>query len=519
MGFWDELFDRFRTRPALPAPPESRFADAQRMDSGSSILNLRTGVGGPGDKGSTSRPNPLVIPLSERELEALWNYNAIARKLVKIFPDRATREGWEVPDIPESENKRLRVRGNVREGMTWAQLYGGSGVLMVTEDDVPAMYGGNPREWLKQPLQLHRVGRLHALQVFDVYGATPNQWDTNIRSTNYRMPLTWDISDDGFSAEVHYTRMLHFRGPKRPPSWRRYGFRTSYLNFPDVSFLQHIWDQIRNFCDTMNGGAAVAQELRHAVLKVGDFHSAMTDAQATKFQERMGLFQQLLSSIGIALLGPNDDFQQRSTPPSGFMELSDAAMRVLSAAANIPEQEFWGSTPGGLNTDGASGKEGFRATISDFQEDNRHPLEKLYRVMYSAQDGPTRGVEPEEWELKYRPLDEPSELTQAQLRQVVADTDATLIDSGMVTPEHVRRHRYGIDGWKFDIPGMTEEEMAELEFEDDARREMMQVQREQTMMGGGGGPNEVSGSSGGSPPAPPDGPRPSGANPDSRALG
>lgn len=515
MGFWNDFvgWARSRPAPALPAPI-SRFGDARRMD-GASISNPFTGLGGSWDKGAASRPNPMVMPLSDQELEALHANNGIARKLVEIFPQRATREGWTVADVPQSEEKRLKIRANVREGMTWGQLYGGSVVLLVTEDDVPPQFADRPQEWLKQPLVLPRIGRLHALQVFDARSASPQDWDRDVRSPNYRLPRTWSITDDDFSAEVHHTRVAFFRGARRPPGLRRAAFGRTWSNLPDQSYLQHLWDNIRAFCETMNGGAALAAELTHAVMKIGDLHTAMTGSQAEVFKERMKLSQLSLSQLGMMLLGKDDEYEKRSTPPSGFGELSEAAKAVLSAVSGIPQQELWGDTPSGLNTDGSSGKEGFRATISDFQESHREPIERIYQVLLCSQDGPTMGMEPPEWELKFRPLDEPSELTQAQLRQIVAQTDAELIDSGLMSADHIRRHRYGADGFKFEIPGLDEQELQELEVEDQARKQLQELQTMQGMMpqdgeeGGDGEPGTVPPGPGAPSPAPPRGADPS----------
>jgi hypothetical protein len=268
----------------------------------------------------------------------------------------------------------------------------------------------------------------------------------------------------------------------------------------------------------MNGGAALANELKHSVMKIADLQTAMSGENAEAFKQRMLLSQMSLSSLGIMLLGPNDEYEQRTTPPSGFSELSEAAKAVLSAVSGIPQQELWGSSPSGLNTDGESGKEGFNSTIADFQEDHRKPLEAIYRVLLWSQDGPCGGQPPEDWKLEYNPLGKPSELVQAQLRQIVAQTDNELIDSGIYSADHVRRHRYGPEGWRFEIPGLDPEELDELAFEDQARKELQSIR--DPMMGGPGGiDGQVPAAPGGPTPAPPHGPPRAGAAPDPRAGG
>lgn len=523
MAFWNDWLTRFRPPPRVQLPaPASRFADGRRADSyslGASIVNPLTGMGGQLDKGTTSRPNPLVMPLTDQELEALYLHNGIARKLVDIFPRRATREGWTIPDIDPGDERRIGIKDVVREGMTWAQLYGGCAVLLVTEDDVPHDFASRAQAWLKQPLVPERVGRLHAIHAFDARSASPQTWDQDIRSPNYRMPLTWSIADEHISAEVHHSRIAFFRGARRPPGMRRNAFTSGWSQFPDQSYLQHLWDSIRAFCDTMNGGAALANELKHAVMKIADLQTAMSGENVEGFRQRMLLSQMSLSSLGIMLLGPNDEYEQRATPPSGFGELSEAAKSVLSAVSGIPQQELWGNTPSGLNTDGESGKEGFNATIADFQEDHRAAIEQIYRVLLSSQDGPCQGRPPEDWKLEFNPLGKPSELVQAQLRQMVAQTDGELIDAGIYTADYVRRHRYGADGWKFELPGLDDEEIEELAFEDQARKELQSIRDPMTQGGPGGIDGQVPAAPGGSAPTPPHGPPRPGPASDPRARG
>ena len=437
---------------------------AQAPFRADSVFNHLTGFGGYGDKGGVGRPSPYVIPLTDPELRNLYSFNGISRRIVDLLPSRATRRGWTAPDL-DAENRRLQIWSRVGEAMTWARLYGGAGLLLVTQDDLPPAFRRKPDQWLAEPLDLKRVGKLLAIQVLDVYDATPMEWETDLRSPRYRLPRLWSVSVDGFSGWVHGSRIVHFRGARRAPSERTSSWRSNRM--PDDSALQVVWDEIRRLTETMQGGAVLAAEIRESVLKVADLGSRQTGDEGAALAERLSLMSRSKSLLGMTIIGEGDDYQNRGNPPTGWSELSDGAKSMLSAVTGIPEVILYGSTPGGLNTDGDSAWEGFRQQVSDYQETNRQELEQLCTVMYASQDGPTRGRIPAEWDLVFHPLDEPGEKQKAEVRKAVAEIDAIYLAQGVYSPEEVARARFGPEGWAFDMPEVVppdpdEEEAIEM---------------------------------------------------------
>ncbi len=462
----------------------ARISEQVRRDS-ASLYNALTGAGGTGDKGAASRPNPFVVPLSPAEIESLWDNNGIARRLLTLVPERATRKGWDISHFPEEEGKRLRLQSNVFEGMIWGRMYGGAVMLMVTEDDVPSAFAGREKDWLAQPLDLRRVGKLHALQVFDAYDCTPRRWDEDLRNNNYRRPLTWDINAEGISAEVHHSRVVYFPGARRPPSWRRRGYRT-WHSMPDVSWFQFLWDNLRAYTDTIQGGATLAQELRQHVLRLSSLKASSGQKARESVKDYLRGFVQNLSTHGIAVIGPEDEYTQAQAPPSGFLELTDAMKEALAACSGIHQVVFWGDTPSGLNTDGDSAWEGFRQLVATTQANELKPgLEQVTQVAFAAQDGPTRGEIPPDSQVKFRSLAEPSDQQAAVLRESVANHDERMVQMGVFTPSVIARHRYGPDGYRAEPPELTEDELAEVEFETEQRALQRQMMAQDPMMGEG----------------------------------
>lgn len=427
----------------------AREVIARRFDS---LFNALTGFGGLGDKGAASRPNLWVQDLTMPELEALWRHNGIARRIVSLLPREATRRGWDVPDIT-TEDDDLKIHERVRQAMTWARLWGGSILLPVTEDDIPMGYRNRPGDWLMQPLEIDRIGKVHALQVFDAFDAQPGPICKDIRSPQFRQPEWWTITTEGSYFSVHASRVLHFRGAERPPSRRGLSPVTP---MPDDPVLQSIWDEVRRLGDTMAGGAVLAAEIRESVLRIGNLDKVAVGDQAAALEERAKFIAKAKGLLNMVILGKEDAYENRSNPPTGFRELSDAAKSMLAAVVGWPIIVLFGDTPAGFSTDGASGWQTFNRLVANEQEENRYLLELLYRIIYAAQDGPTQGRQPDRFTLKFRPLDEPTEKGKADAYAQVAQADAIYIDRGVLEPADVRRHRFGSDAWQVEMTGLED---------------------------------------------------------------
>lgn len=459
---WGWLGARQDSALELPGPVDPPQRQEARQDS---VFNPLTGFGGPNDKGSAGVPSPFVRRLSDTQLLASYANSGIVRRIVDLPPSGATRKGWTVPDIGKSEDKRLRTFPRCCTGMQLARLLGGCPMLMVTEDDIPRQFRSRPERWLEQPLDLKRVGVLHALQVFDSAEATPIDIERDIASVGYRSPRLWSIGADGFSATVHASRIIHWRGARRPPSQARLAL------MPDDSVIQSVWDEISRLTQTMQGGAILAAELRQAVIKVGNLPKVGTGDESTAMKAKLAMISLGKSMLNLIVLSPTDEYESSSGAPTGFKDLSDAAQQMVCTVLGWPTTMFTGEAPGGLDSGDEAGMERERQVYSHYQETQREPLEQLYTVVYAQQDGPTRGVIPDEWEIEFLPLDEPKAEAVAALHKTYAEIDEINSRIGVYGPEEIVISRYSDDGWSPDMqPVQIPDPLEEAEIEAERQR-------------------------------------------------
>jgi uncharacterized protein len=133
---------------------------------------------------------------------------------------------------------------------------------------------------------------------------------------------------------------------------------------------------------------------------------------------------------------------------SGIAELLDRFMTALSSVTRMPVSLLFGRSVAGLNATGESDTRNFYDAVKQDQEHKlRGVLEKLIRYIFISKDGPTDGVEPDEWSLQFTPLWQNTAEEEALTHKIVAETDAIYLDRGVLDATEVAISRFGGNTW------------------------------------------------------------------------
>ena len=142
-----------------------------------------------------------------QQLETAYQTNWIAERICDVPAADTTREWRRIKsegaeDIQNLENE-LCVQQQVQEALIWARLYGGAGMVMITDQD------------LSKPLDINKIkkGSLKNLLVFDRWDLGTfglNTWDVLAR--NYLSPEYYSIR--GGTLRVHWTHIVRFNGKR-----------------------------------------------------------------------------------------------------------------------------------------------------------------------------------------------------------------------------------------------------------------------------------------------------------------
>jgi phage-related protein (TIGR01555 family) len=406
----------------------------QRADS---WVNALTGLGGLRDKLSHAQIVP-GLRLQESQLEALYNDDAFAAKIVDRLPRDATRRGFtlEFEGLSREESAEamraligrledMSALPKLREAWIWGRLYGGGGVFVGADD------GLEPAE----PLAEDRIRDIAFLNVLK-----RSQLQVRTRSEDVRDPFFGEpelyvvrrTSSVATTEEVliHRSRLIMFpgavtaRGVYSDDGW-------------DDSVLQRAEESIRQSATAWQSTAHLVADASQGVLKIANLVDLIAAGSEAVLRTRMEMMDMARSVCRAILVDADrEEFQRVATSFAGLPEMLDRFMMRDAAAAEMPVTLLYGRSPAGLNATGESDIRSWYDTVEDAQNDVLRPrLERLIKLFMLAKAGPTGGKEPENWKLVFRPLWQPTDKERAETKKVKADTVAALVTALIMLPE------------------------------------------------------------------------------------
>jgi hypothetical protein len=170
----------------------------------------------------------------------------------------------------------------------------------------------------------------------------------------------------------------------------------------------------------------------------------------------------------------------------------------LAAAAGMPLSLLVGQVKGGLGDAGNTDLRFFYDRVAAMQRRILVPvLKKLVRYLMLSKEGPTKGVVPERWEIKCRPLYRLDALQEATRRKTVAETDHIYMQDGVLTTPEVATGAFGKAEFSaertIDIEGRRKVAMQEKA----ARAERMKQAQARLTEQGTQDPKQAAGAAGG----------------------
>lgn len=427
--------------------------------------NIVTGLGTSRDKRLGAQVKP-VLPVTNRAmLDDLYHGDDMAKKIASRAPADMVRK-WisltvdtgdegvsgkesEIADDILQELNGLDAISVFREALTWARVFGGS-LIYVGVDD-----GGGGIDSQAEPLAAS-VRAVEFLEVYDRFDVTVDSYYTDVAAdglSKYGTPKTYRIENyqkaGGAtipSVIVHESRMLRLDGPitSRRRRQRNNGWNDSVY----TAMMSTLSDSAMAW----GGIAHLLQDFAQGVFKMKGLGDAVaaneTDLVLTRMR-MMDLCRSLVRAIPVD--ADDEEFTRQVTPVSGLGELMDRMMLRMAAAADMPVTVLFGVSPAGLNSTAEGDLSIWYDWVESAQEsDLRPPLTRLIDILLASVQGPTRGKEPDGWELTFNKLWQLDEKELAEARKIQADTDAIYIDTNVLEPDEVAASRFAGESYSFE---------------------------------------------------------------------
>lgn len=407
------------------------------------MLNVLTGLGDPTRDKSEAVGFYRRTPLDPWTLDALYEQQGLAARLVDVPADEMTREGFDLDkldgvklDAVESAIEDHQLLEQVADLHRWGDHYGGA-LLIGGFDD-----GLSP----EMPLDLTRIRKVVGLAVVDRWCCEPVTLHGVKAPEAYLLNGMVDVPVQG--RVVHASRVLKHVGtrvsPRRRPDVRWWG----------VPRIERVWQEFRRVLVTQGYSEALVHDLSVDVFAISGLAEALLAGREDVVRKRLLALQMGKSilkgivldagSVGSGGERKPETYSPTARPVAGLPDLLEVFIRTLCLVTGWPRSKLIGETVGGLNTGTNSGEtRDWYAGLKSTQNRRLTPWVNWYlTALFSSREGPTRGRLPPSWTVCWRPLWSPTELEQEQARKTRAEADGIYVQMGAATPEMVWDTRF-----------------------------------------------------------------------------
>jgi len=438
-----------------------------------------TGFGITGRDKRTSVSHDYDV-LSHADIESLWRGNDIAARIIEKLPDEALREGFEIKtddkELSEEIMGTLEESGAIeafKEAAKFERGFGGGALYPVVND-------GNKN--LSEPLNEDRIPEVSHFITLEPRELTPIKWYSSISDKKFGEPSHYQILPQGRAIGpvqhilIHESRLISFPGIRVSRNQL-----SSANNHWGDSALMRPYEILRDFGIAWAATSALLHEFSQASLKIKGLAELIAADGDEQIKTRIRAVELSRSTINAVLMDADEEYERKQTPVAGLSDLLTRFATRLAAAADMPVTLLMGQSPAGLNATGESDIRFWYDRVASYQELHlKCRLERLIKFFLISNAGPTKGKEPESWSIEFKALWQPSEKEVADTRAVVANTDKTYIDAGVLSPLEVAKSRFGGDTYSMEtiVDFDEREELEKIEEEQMLQKLMEQEQAE-----------------------------------------
>jgi phage-related protein (TIGR01555 family) len=390
---------------------------------GDTLTSLVSGMG-------TSRDKAMSLfwtlnPLDQANLDAAYRGDWIARKVIDVPPNDATREwrNWQAEDTQiealETSERRLDVRGKVRRAMQLGRLYGGSALLMGDGSADPSL-----------PFSPETVkrGGLKYLHVFPRWRLGAGELDWDPESPFFGTPTYYGIPIGRNREEVriHPSRVIRFVGQPVPDP-----FSGGQWGWGD-SILQSIGDAVRDAGLASRTIASLLMEAKTDSIGIPDLFEYLTTSEGVaKVRQRYALAAETKSLYNTVLRDALEVWETRQINFSQLPELLRQYLQIAAGAADIPATRLLGQSPSGMNATGESDLINYYNMVSSLQENDLRPM---MAPLDEALIRDALGNRPPEVHYDWAPLWQPTATEQADVALKKAQATQIYAVNDMLPP-------------------------------------------------------------------------------------
>lgn len=409
------------------------------MNAYGMLQNANTGLGQSGRDKMLDTQISAVIALSRGELASFYRNSKICEKVVELLPKSATGQNWvelaigkgrkTIPTKAIQYADDLNFSAVVREASILGRLDGDGFVVLGIDDGQSA----------DQPVAEDRIRQISWAEPLSRYQLVP---DVNSgrpgRPEFYNLYLLSNqaLETGQTTGKIHRSRILRF------PGKRLYGdLIVDNMGYND-SVLQAFYQSFVRYLAAIEYSSRMVQDYNAFVYKLKGLAQLILQGKEAAILKRFRTILMSLSSLGgLAMDAEGEDGQFVSRNFSGLDGLIDRLKDDTATASGLTPTRLWGSSQKAALSNSSEGdKFEWADCVDDWRSETlQDPTHEFFRLVLLAKNGPSGGLVPEGWSLKYKSA------LRLNLKEIIAlrkdqttGVDIPLLSKGVLVTEEVR---------------------------------------------------------------------------------
>lgn len=293
--------------------------------------------------------------VSDKELKQIYR-TGVASKIIRLKAGYALNDTLQFDTTDDEIYYNKKLAKYVKKAAKY-QLGFGRGVIVIVEPNV------------ELKLALKDIPPVYTLQVFSGDVVTVGEIETDMMSTRFRKPKTYNV----YGKVIHYSRLIDFTY-----------YEPSFDDMPDynyggISEMELVYNQLINAGIVEDASASIIEKNSTIFYKIKDFKSLMAAKKEADLVEYFSRIEDARSMYGAGLLDMEDQIETINQTLSNLMDTDTISLRRLAMVTGIPLALLVGENVKGLNSSGQQERVAFQDTIENYQSDYlEEPIKELF---------------------------------------------------------------------------------------------------------------------------------------------
>jgi phage-related protein (TIGR01555 family) len=344
--------------------------------------------------------------------------------IVDVPVDDAFRGGIEIKtkQLSPEQVEQLQISldrdddlNTVAQAAKWARLFGGGGVLILTDQDPST------------PLDLSKIGEdspleFRSVDMWELFYNNQNVSDNFDSTTQLHQSEHYSY----YGEQVHRSRVMRLKGLVAPsfvrPRLRGWGF----------SIVERLVRSLNQYLKATDLAFECLDQFKLDIYKLKNLVNTLLSPQgANKVRQRVATANQIKSFQNAIVLDSEDEYEQKTMNFSGLGETMQQIRLQVASEMRMPLTKLFGISAAGFNS-GEDDIENYNASI---ESEVRSKVKYMVLRMVEIKSQKMFGIVPEDLMISFKPLRVLSAVDEEAVKTAKFARLKEAAEAQLITPE------------------------------------------------------------------------------------